>query len=446
MSITETTNMLKKELLKAGADDLAVTTINQKAFQIKFVNNKIAKTGTEGLSTSDVFIAKDKKTMQTTFNPTSKTNQLKEIKEFAKKTIKFLECLPKNPTYKGIARGKFRYKKIKDLYDKKIPELGEKTVDLVREGIDLALEKGAKRTAGNFELHSSERFTLTSGGAGFYEKGTHWYYSIRALVDKYATGHKTACGRKLDPNKIKEAALFAGETAKKALNPKSGREGKFDIIFEPMPLANLFNSVAVAASIFEVEAGLSFLTQLNKKIGSEKITLSDDASVPNGFGSTAADMEGVPTKKNIIFDKGLFRTYLHNTSTAKRYKTKTTANAGLVAPHPWNIVVEPGDYSKEELFKEVKKGIYITNLWYTRFQNYQTGEFSTIPRDGIFYIENGKIKHPLKEIRIKSSLPTILKNISALSNKQTQTKSWEADIPTFTPSALIKNITITRSR
>jgi hypothetical protein len=55
MSITETTNLLKKELLKAGVDDLTVTTISQKAFQIKFVNNKIAKTGTEDLSTSDVF-------------------------------------------------------------------------------------------------------------------------------------------------------------------------------------------------------------------------------------------------------------------------------------------------------------------------------------------------------------------------------------------------------
>ncbi len=446
MSITETTNLLKKELLKAGVDDLAVTGISQKAFQIKFVNNKIAKTGTEFLSSSDVFVSKNKKTLQTTFNPTAETNQSKEIKEFAKKIIKFLKFLPKNPNYQGIAHGKFRYKKIKDIYDKKIPDLGEKAVDLVKEGIDLALEKGAKRTAGNLEFYTSERFTLTSGGTGFYEKGTQWYYSIRALVDKYATGHKTACGRKLDPSKIKEAALFASGIAEKSLNPKLGREGKFDLIFEPMPLANLLNYAAVAASIFEVEAGLSFLTQLNKKIGSEKLTLSDDATVPNGFGSTAADMEGVPTKKNTIFDKGLFRTYLHNTSTAKRYETKTTANAGLVAPRPWNIVVEPGDHSKEELFKGVKKGIYITNLWYTRFQNYQTGEFSTIPRDGIFYIENGKIKHPLKEIRIASSLPIVLKNISALSKEQTQIKSWEADIPTFTPSAVIKNISVTRSR
>jgi PmbA protein len=374
------------------------------------------------------------------------TNQLKEIKEFSKKIIKFLKYLPKNPNHKGIAQGKFKYRKIKDLYDKRIPDLGEKAVDLVKEGISLALEKGAKRTAGNIEFYTSERFTLTSGGAGFYEKGTQWYYSIRALVDKYATGHKTACGRKLDPAKIKEAAIFASEIAKKSLNPKLGMEGKFDLIFEPKPLANLFNLAAEAASIFEVEAGLSFLTQLNKKIGSEHLTLSDDAVVPDGFGSTAADMEGVPTRRNVIFDKGLFRTYLHNTSTAKRYKTKTTANAGLIAPHPWNIVVEPGDYSKEELFKEVKKGIYITNLWYTRFQNYQTGEFSTIPRDGIFYIENGRIKHPLKEIRIKSSLPIILKNISALSNQQTQIKSWEADIPTFTPAAVIKNINVTRSR
>ena len=60
----------------------------------------------------------------------------------------------------------------------------------------------------------------------------------------------------------------------------------------------------------------------------------------------------------------------------------------------------------------MKKGIYITNVWYTRFNNHATGDFSTIPRDGAFYVENGEIKHALKDVRISDNLLRMMKNIS----------------------------------
>ncbi|MBI4983598.1 TldD/PmbA family protein [Candidatus Woesearchaeota archaeon] len=439
--ITHISEQLKKEMLKAGADEVVVITTQQKATQLKFVNNKIAKTGTEEFINYDLFITKNKKILTTSFMPSEKET----IKEFCQKNVKLINYLPPNKNYKGLAEGPFKYRKIEQSYDPKIEKLGEKAVDIIEEGINAALTEGAKRVAGNLELYSFENFITTSHNVEFSEKGTKWYSSVRALVDQYATGHMTSCGRML-PIKIEETASFAGEIAKKAKNPQPGVEGKFDLIFEPLPLANLFNLAAYAASIFEFESGLSFLTRLNERFGSEKVTLADDATLPNGFNSTAADLEGVPTRRNIILDKGIFKTYLHNTSTARRYKTQTTGNAGLISPGPWNVWVAPGDHKKEELFKEIKRGVYITNIWYTRFQNYITGEFSTIPRDGIFLIKNGKIEYPIKEIRIKSTMPEFLKNISALSNKQHQIKSWEADTPTFTPAVLVKNITITKPK
>ena len=65
--------------------------------------------------------------------------------------------------------------------------------------------------------------------------------------------------------------------------------------------------------------------------------------------------------------------------------------------------LDAGDVSKDELFEDVKKGLYLTNTWYTRFQNYAKGDFSTIPRDGIFLIEKGKIKQSLKDLRISDN-------------------------------------------
>jgi len=138
------------------------------------------------------------------------------------------------------------------------------------------------------------------------------------------------------------------------------------------------------------------------------------------------------------------KTYLHNTSTARRYRVKTTANAGLISPTPSNIVLKPGNHKKEELFKSIKKGLYITNLWYTRFQNHVTGEFSTIPRDGIFLIKNGKITNSVKEIRISDNILNIIKNMVLIGKIPKQISSWEIETHVKTPHAVVKNIKITK--
>ena len=123
------------------------------------------------------------------------------------------------------------------------------------------------------------------------------------------------------------------------------------------------------------------------------------------------DDEGFPVQENVFIDKGVLKTYLHNTSTAKIFKTETTGNAGLVQPYPWNIEMDPGGMGKNELFDQVKHGLYLTNTWYTRFQNYATGDFSTIPRDGIFLIENGEIKEPLREVSLSGNILNLLSKV-----------------------------------
>jgi PmbA protein len=159
------------------------------------------------------------------------------------------------------------------------------------------------------------------------------------------------------------------------------------------------------------------------------------------------DDEGVPAQENVIIEKGQLKTYLHNTSTAQIFKTKTTANAGIVLPMPWNIEMDSGNMTKEELIKEVKHGLYLTNTWYTRFQNYKTGDFSTIPRDGIFQIENGEIKQSLKNIRLSDNALRMLSNITAISKERQHVHWWgEADPPSLSPYILMKDVLITTSK
>ncbi len=436
-----------KELKKKGADDVIISVNKSEGNQVKFSNNKVVKTGSEILINLEIFMTKDKKVVVTSLKDFNKGEERaliptnldkKNADDAINNLIRFANNVNPNKDYNGIAEGPFKYKEIKDSYDKKIIDLNE--VDLMEKGINAALENSS-RTNGIIEKWVNEHLLITSNNIEAEDKSTGLYFSIRAFKNKESSGHMNSCSRILSKFEVESSGRKAGETAKMALNPEDGKSGKYDVVFSYMPMAALLNNIMDAASIFEVEAGLSFLAEkLNKKIGN--FTLIDDGSLENGFNSSKFDNEGVPTQRNIVIKNGILKTYLHNTSTAKKYKTKTTANAGLVAPTPTNIILEG---KKGNIF-DIKKGLYITNIWYTRYQNHLTGEFSTIPRDGIFLIKNGEITKSLKNIRISDNFLNLMKNISLIGKNNKHLKSWEAETPVVTPEVLIKNVNISKPK
>ena len=84
---------------------------------------------------------------------------------------------------------------------------------------------------------------VTSGDVEIDDQGTDAYYSIRSFVDKDSSGAMTAAGRTLVDLDYIGASSFAGRIAKESMNPEQGTPGKYDIIFEPLPFADLLNTV-----------------------------------------------------------------------------------------------------------------------------------------------------------------------------------------------------------
>lgn len=433
---------LVSQLKKKGADDVVVSAAREEATQLKFSNNQVSTTQWWQSDKLNIFVAIDKKLIGTSIRDLSKL----AAEDAVAKLLKFAAAAVPNKEYMGIAEGPFKYSDIPETYDKAIVGLGETAVDVLKSAINVAKNHGAKRTAGVLETTVSHSYLLTSNGVEAEDRGTQAYFSIRAFVDKYASGHHVCNSRVLKKFTPEASAEKAATIAKQAINPKNGEPGTYDIIFAPLPFANLIESVGKAASIFNVESKLSCLSgKIGKHVGSENVTLVDDGTMPNGFNSMRFDEEGVPTRKNVIIDRGILKTYLHNTSTARRHRTKTTANAGLVTPLPFNLVFKNGNFNKEEMIGKVKRGLIVTNIWYTRFQNYEAGDFSTMPRDGIFLIENGKVTGAVKEIRVSDNLIHILQNVAAVGKDQEALFGWEVEIPTLTPPVLVRNVRVTKS-
>ena len=222
--------------------------------------------------------------------------------------------------------------------------------------------------------------------------------------------------------------------------------GKYEVLFSPTVAANLIEAVVNASSAFSVEAGTSYLAdKLGKKVASDCVSVTDHGRLRGGLGGRAFTDQGVPTRSTPVIEDGVLKGYLHNLTTAKKWKTLTTGNAGIVSPHPWNVEVRAGGSTYDEMVKGIKRGVVLTSNWYTRFKNYRTGEFSTVPRDGAYLVENGKVTASLKGMRVSDELERLFSSVSALSKDREWIEWWEVDTPTLCPWLLASEVSITRA-
>lgn len=430
-----------KKALRMGAQDAVAMAATKRTVQLKFVNNEVAVSQSWMEDKLEIFLSVDKKLASTTIT----TQDKKGIDSVLEKLLSRARATAPKEDYHGIAPGPFRYRKINGTYDKRIASL-EGYGELVEEAVNACRETGAARASGVLEADTFSSILSTSNGVSAADSGTIIALSIRAFAGKGGSGHGVSCGRTMRDFKPVEAGRRAAQIAAKAGNPRPGKKGRYRVLFDPLAFAPLVEVAGEAASIFAVEAGFSFLAgKLHKKVGNENFTLIDDGTLEGGLLSRSFDDEGVPTRRNVVVEKGVLKGYLHNTSTAKKYGTNTTANAGLISPRPWNLILSPGSCGKTEMLEELGSGIYITNVWYTRFQNYRTGDFSTVPRDGIFLVEKGEIKGSLKGIRISDNLQRIFKSIDCLSKDVQQVRSWEVRGSVTTPWLIVDDVQITRA-
>jgi len=198
-----------------------------------------------------------------------------------------------------------------------------------------------------------------------------------------------------------------------------------------------------------------FVNKLGERVASEVLSIYDEPHRP-GAGMSGFDDEGAPTRRTLAIEKGTLKTYLHTTSTARKSGTESTGNAmsggsyfaplGSIIPGPWQAYAEPGKRSMDDIISEIDRGLYIANTWYTRFQDKLRGDFSTIPRGGIFYIEDGEIKEAWSGIRISENVLHMLKNIRELSSEIIPADWWGETMRTFVPYALIDDVRITKAR
>lgn len=426
---------------KLRADDAIALSIESRDQMLRFANNSatVAKHLQETELT--VYLAKDGRRA---IASTSNTDEAK-VKRFVGDLFASMKGLAKSD-YVPLPDRAMNYRPMPDRFDKKLASIGGRLSELASIAIDSAAEAGAKRSAGVIEASTTSFSILTSSGTKGSDSRTAITLNVRSFSDNDASGHGLSCSSNLSDFRPAEAGRRAGESAKMMTSASEPEAGEYQVLMSPAVASNLIETVASAASAFAVDAGISYLAdRIGKKVASDSFSLTDHGYLQGCLGGRGFDDEGLPTRSTPVIKAGELKSYLHNLTTARRWKVESTGNAGLVQPHPWNIEVGSGDSGYDEMVREMTRGIVLTSNWYTRFKNYRTGEFSTVPRDGAFLVENGKVVRPLKGMRLGDDLGRMFSSVRLLSRDRDWVEWWEVGTPTLCPWVLVDGAKITRA-
>ena len=443
--LKETAEKLVEVARDAGADDAIAEVIDSSTDQIRFSNSMIDTSNFWREAHAHVFVVVDGRTMS------SDVRDLKGAPDTVREIVRMAKLTPVNEGYKGIASGRFKYRRTRT--DPRMLSL-RNPARFVHDAIGSALANGAVDVGGTLFVRRARWGIASSKGALAEDGNASMDLSVRAFSQPEASGQAVCVTPTVSKMNATDVGARAADLAVKAKDPVQGEEGKMDLVMEPLMMGSMTVHSAGMTSALAVELGMSmYAKKIGKMVASEDVTIIDDPSMSSMTRRTF-DHEGMPTRKNIVIKDGMLKTYLHNTSTAKRFKTRSTANAGPMIASSFNTpnepvmfhpVLKPGEWKLDEIVEDTKNGLYLNNTWYTRYQNYSTGDFSTIPRDAILLIRNGEIAGSVKNIRVSDNMLRLWKSVDAVSRNAEEIFWWEEAGPGHLPAARAKKVKITRS-
>lgn len=224
-----------------------------------------------------------------------------------------------------------------------------------------------------------------------------------------------------------EIGRIAAQRTLRRLGARRVPTQKTSVVFSPEIARSIVGNIFDAANGDAIYRHATFFDDmLSKEVAGTNITIVDDGTltlsnlkVPTGgFGTAPFDGEGLPTRRTVLVENGILKTYVHNTYTARKLGMRSTGSASRgLAGNPGigahNFYLEPGVCTPEVLIGDVKNGLYVTETMGFGV-NLVTGDYSQ-GAAGI-WIENGELAYPVEEITIAGNLKDMYRNIVAIAN------------------------------
>jgi predicted Zn-dependent protease len=406
LSRDEARNLVERIFKMNKSPEMSVNLWWQQECNTRFANNQITTAG----FTSDLRVNisvtlghKTGSTSTTDIGDDGLSRAVRHAEELAALT-------PEDPEY-VVPLGPQNYPEIAAFNEATAAARCEQLLPAVRSSIEAATRE---------KLNASGFFDVTTMAAAIANKRGLFGYTQRTWADYSVTartGDGTGSGwadsqsprlAEVDDARVSSTAVRKALDSQK---PQHLDPGKYTVILEPAALDEMLMFMAFGMDARAAEEGRSFLskrgggTLLGEKVFGENITLRTDpfdSRVPGWPWSGE-----LPAEKTTWVEKGVVKAMRRDRYWAEKTHTKPV-------PFPSNIIMEGSSATLDELIASTPRGLLITHFWYIRFLQPDTVQLTGLTRDGVFSIEDGKIKYPVNNFRFNQSVVEMLKQVEGM--------------------------------
>lgn len=399
--------IMEKALSFSTADTCEVNLSGSDSGNIRYARNTVSTAGYRSNQTLVVQASFGKRSGTATideFDDDSLARVVKRAEELAKLS-------PENPEFMEPL-GPQQYDESVTFVEATANITPEQRAGIANASIEPARAKDV--TAAGF-LNDSAGFSamMNSNGLFAYNQSTDASFSVTMRTnDGTGSGWATRDANDIANLKAEEASKSAIDKALMSKNAKAIEPGKYTVILEPAASEQLLGNMFGSFNARTADEGRSFMskegggTKLGEKIVDERVNIWSDPRDPR-VPTATWNGAGQPVKKMNWIENGVVKNLAYSRYWAEQQGVEAV-------PFPSNGIMEGGDASLEDMIKDTKRGILVTRLWYIRTVDPQTLLYTGLTRDGTFFIENGKLKHPVKNFRFNESSIIMLNNLETL--------------------------------
>jgi PmbA protein len=199
--------------------------------------------------------------------------------------------------------------------------------------------------------------------------------------------------------------------------------GTYPVIVAPSALPDLLLPFSVAVDGKLLEKGTSpLIGKEGQRLLDEKITVADNRLRDFGLLSSPLDGEGTPGRRNVLFDRGVFRGFLFDAATGAACRKESTGSASRdfsTQPRPGasNIEVALGDAKLEETIRGIKQGLLVHECIGGGQSNLLAGDVTLNVSLG-YKIEDGAVTGRVKDAMIAGNVYDMFRNVAAVGDTE----------------------------
>lgn len=410
---------LTEKIIKlAKAEEVAVSVNSTQNCNTRYANNAVTTAGFTSDLSLNIQLTREKRTGAVTANELTDAALERAVRQA--ETI--ADLAPPNPEYVEPL-GPQTYPDIQAYHEESARARSAQILPAVRSVVEAA-EKKQVNSYGYYDVTAEARAIANQLGLFGYHRSTWADYSVTArTLDGKGSGWAQDGAPRVSQVNAQRVASTAIQKCLDSWNPKQLEPGKYTVILEPAALQEMLQFLAFSLGARAADEGRSFLSKkgggnlLGEKLFGENVSLRSDPFDPRvpgspwsgggGFFFGGGGGDWLPAEKTTWVEKGVVRNLIYDRYWAQKNEKKPTA-------FPPNLIMDGGPATRNDLVASTERGLLVTRFWYIRFLQPQTVQLTGLTRDGLFYIEKGKIKHPVMNFRFNESTVNVLNNIEAM--------------------------------